>query len=192
MSEDLSPENLLLAYANGYFPMADEVGNILWFSPDPRAIIELDEFHVSKSLKKWRERHHFELTINKDFYGVIAACADREVTWLHPSLQAAYEHLHRVGFADSFEVWHEQKLVGGVYGVKLGKAFFAESMFHRQTNASKLALWFLVEYLQKQQFTLFECQYLTPHLQSLGAKEISKKIYLKKLHAALASVLRPA
>jgi leucyl/phenylalanyl-tRNA--protein transferase len=183
----LTPEGVLLAYRHGIFPMADErSGEVLWFRPDPRAIIPLDGFHVSRSLARTIKRVTFEIRVDTDFEGVMRGCADRpEGTWISERFVEVYAALHRAGQAHSVEAWREGRLVGGVYGLALGGAFMAESMFHRETDASKVALAGLVGRLRERRFTLLDVQYVTPHLESLGAVEITRGDYERRLAAAL-------
>ena len=186
MSRKLTPALLVNAYASGIFPMADEADRILWFSPDPRAIIELDGFRVSRSLRARYRKQQFDLAVNRDFEAVIDACADRpEGTWINADIRAAYVELHRLGFAHSVESWREERLVGGLYGVALGGAFFGESMFHRATDASKVALVHLVERLRQRGFALLDVQFTTPHLAQFCCTEIPRRDYLARLGAAL-------
>jgi len=180
----LATETLLNAYRHGIFPMAvDEAGTIGWFSPDPRAIIPLDEgFHIPHSLKRTLKRNLFEITVNKAFPAVIRACATTHgESWISKEIIRAYTALHKIGRAHSVEAWSEGKLAGGLYGVHLGGAFFGESMFHHVTDASKVALVALVERLRARGFTLLDTQWTTPHLIRFGACEISKARYLKLL-----------
>jgi leucyl/phenylalanyl-tRNA--protein transferase len=183
----LTPEGVLLAYRHGIFPMADErSGEVLWFRPDPRAIIPLDGFHVSRSLARTIKRVTIEIRVDTDFEGVMRGCADRpEGTWISERFVEVYAALHRAGKAHSVEAWREGRLVGGVYGLALGGAFMAESMFHRETDASKVALAGLVGRLRERRFTLLDVQYVTPHLESLGAVEITRGDYERRLAAAL-------
>jgi leucyl/phenylalanyl-tRNA--protein transferase len=183
----LTPEGVLLAYAHGIFPMADERSDeVLWFKPDPRAIIPLDGFHVSRSLARTIKRATFEIRVDTDFEGVMRGCADRpEGTWISERFVEVYAALHRAGKAHSVEAWREGRLVGGTYGVALGGAFMAESMFHRETDASKVALAVLVSRLREQGFILLDVQYVTPHLESLGAVEITRREYERRLEQAL-------
>jgi len=183
----LTPEGVLLAYRRGIFPMADErSGEVLWFRPDPRAIIPLDGFHISRSLARTIKRATFEIRVDTDFEGVMRACADRpEGTWISARFVEVYSALHRAGKAHSVEAWREGRLVGGVYGLALGGAFMAESMFHRETDASKVALAALVGRLRERRFILLDVQYVTPHLESLGAVEITRGDYERRLAAAL-------
>lgn len=158
---------------------------ILWFRPDPRAIIPLDGFHVSRSLRRKLNKQVFTVSFDKAFSDVMKGCAEHPETWINQEFMDVYGQMHRLGLAHSVEVWSNQELVGGTYGVCLGGAFFAESKFHRKTDASKLALYYLVEHMQRQGLTLLECQFLTPHLESLGAIEVSDHDYLKLLKEAL-------
>jgi leucyl/phenylalanyl-tRNA--protein transferase len=176
---------LLQAYRLGVFPMAMEDGEIRWFSPNPRTILPLDEFHVPHGLKRERRVQSIEIRINTRFAEVIRACAAREDTWINDEIIASYTRLHELGHAHSVEAWSANELVGGLYGVAIGGAFFGESMFHRTTGASKIALWALVERLRAQRFTLLDTQWLTPHLEQFGAKEISRQLYLHLLNAAV-------
>jgi leucyl/phenylalanyl-tRNA--protein transferase len=183
----LTPEGVLLAYAHGIFPMADERSDeVLWFKPDPRAIIPLDGFHVSRSLARTIKRAIFEIRVDTDFEGVMRGCADRpEGTWISERFVEVYAALHRAGKAHSVEAWREGRLVGGIYGVALGGAFMAESMFHVETDASKVALGALCSRLREQGFILLDVQYVTPHLERLGAVEITRREYERRLEQAL-------
>ena len=183
----LTPEGVEWAYRHGIFPMADErSGEVLWFRPDPRAIIPLDGFHVSRSLARTLKGGRFEIRLDTDFEGVMRGCADRpEGSWIDERFVEVYGALHRAGKAHSVEAWREGRLAGGTYGVAVGGAFMAESMFHRETDASKVALAALVERLGERGFTLLDVQYLTPHLASLGAVEISRREYEARLVRAL-------
>ena len=184
----LTPDGVELAYRHGIFPMADEgSGEILWFRPDPRAIIPLDGFHISRSLARTLRRGIFEVRVDTDFEGVMRGCADRpEGTWISERFVEVYGALHRAGKAHTVEAWRDGRLVGGAYGLALGGAFMAESMFHRETDASKVALTALVARLQARGFTLLDVQYVTPHLESLGAVEITRREYERRLERALA------
>ena len=182
----LDTDILKLAYANGYFPMPDpETNEICWYNPDPRAVIPLDGFHTSRSLKRTINKGIFTHTINRSFDAVMEGCADRESTWINDAFLSAYGDLHRQGFAHSLEVWDGDELAGGIYGVALGGAFFAESKFHRKTDASKVALARLVEHLSARGFILLEVQFLIPHLARLGAVEIPSGEYHNRLKRAL-------
>ncbi len=181
----LTPELLFAAYAQGIFPM-DVEGEIQWFSPDPRAIIPLDGFHASRNLRQLYRGGRFEIRINTCFEEVIRQCARRkEGTWISKEIIGAYTALHNLGFAHSVESWREGELAGGLYGVAIGGAFFGESMFHRQTDASKIALLALVERMKDRGFTLLDIQFLTPHLARFGAVEIPRRQYLDRLRVAL-------
>jgi leucyl/phenylalanyl-tRNA--protein transferase len=182
----LAAHLLLEAYRLGVFPMADEDGRIRWFSPDPRAIIELDRFHVPRTLRQVYRQRRFDVRVDTSFEGVIRACADRpEPTWISREIVKAYVHLHRLGHAHSVESWQDDRLVGGLYGVALGGAFFGESMFHRVTDASKVALVALVERLTQRDFCLLDVQFHTPHLARFGVQEISRAEYLGRLRLAV-------
>lgn len=187
----LSPQLLIYAYSNGYFPMPDPgTGQVGWFRPDPRAIIPLDGFHASRSLMRKVKKNVFSVTIDQAFTDIMKACAARPGTWITPEFISAYTELFRRGYAHSVEVWHGKNLAGGLYGVSLSGAFFAESMFHTETDASKLALLHLVDRMKARGMSLLEVQFLTPHLASLGAIEVSDEVYLKLLQQALASASR--
>ena len=162
-----------------------ETNEILWYRPDPRAIIPLDHFHVSRSLKKSMRKRGYKVTFSKAFKQVMEECASRPETWINQDFLEVYQKMHQLGLAHSVEVWLGDRLVGGTYGVCLCGSFFAESKFHKETDASKVALYFLVERLKQQNFKLLECQFLTPHLQSLGAIGISDSEYQEKLTEAL-------
>jgi leucyl/phenylalanyl-tRNA--protein transferase len=188
MIEDpLNPNVLLIAYSQGLFPMPHPVTEqVQWYCPDPRAVIPLDGLHVSTSMRKVIRQTKWVTTFDEDFVGVMRACADRKETWINEDFVEAYKQLHELGFAHSVEIREpDGKLVGGVYGVAIGKAFFAESMFHRATNASKYAIIKLVEEIRRQEFKVLEVQFLTPHLRSLGAVEIPAREYLRSLKKAV-------
>lgn len=178
---------LLRGYAAGIFPMADsrDAGDIFWVEPRSRAIIPLDSFHVSRSLAKRLKSGQFTVTRDQAFHQVLLACADREETWINSVIERATLGLHAVGHAHSIECWHEGELVGGLYGVKLGRAFFGESMFSRMTDASKVALAWLVARLRVGHFTLLDCQFMTGHLASLGAVAVPRDRYVALLATAL-------
>lgn len=180
-------DDLLLAYASGWFPMADDDGRIRWYSPDPRGIIRLDRFHLPKRLARTIRSGLFDITTDRAFDGVIRACAaDREEgTWINDEIVETYSALQARGFAHSVEVWSDGRLVGGLYGVSLRAAFFGESMFHTATDASKVALAALVERLRAHEFRLLDVQWTTPHLERFGAEEISRAAYLRMLKTAL-------
>ena len=183
----LDPRLLLQGYAAGIFPMADsrEASELFWVEPRSRAIIPLDKFHLSKSLRRTVRSGNFSVTIDRDFPAVIEACADREETWINADIERAMLTLHSTGHAHSIEVWDGRELAGGLYGVKLGRAFFGESMFSRRTDASKVALAWLVARLKTGGYTLLDCQFMTAHLASLGAVSISRRAYVSLLSGAL-------
>ncbi len=183
----LTAELLLHGYAAGIFPMAEDRDNpeVFWVDPKLRGIMPLEGFHISRSLARRMRRRVYQATLNQDFAGVVTACADRDVTWINDTIFDLYLQLHDNGFAHSLELWDGPDLIGGVYGVTLGAAFFGESMFSRATDASKIALAFLVDHLRTTGFTLFDTQFITPHLTTLGAIEIPRGNYHKKLAKAL-------
>ena len=183
----IDPALLVHAYQQGVFPMGMEDGTIGWFSPDPRGIIPLETFHVPQRLQRLVRSVRFTTSINQDFVGVMRACAaDREDgTWMTDELLDAYVGLHTQALAHSVEVWRDGILVGGLYGVHLGGAFFGESMFHRETDASKVALVVLVGRMRAQGFVLLDIQWVTPHLARFGAVEIPRGTYLIRLAQAL-------
>ena len=187
----LDPRLLLQCYAAGIFPMADsrDADELFWVEPRRRAIIPVDAFHMSRSLRRTIRSGRFHVTLDRDFAGVIAACADREETWINAEIESAMLALHSSGHAHSIEVWHPDeggpRLVGGVYGVRLGRAFFGESMFSTMTDASKVALAWLVARLKVGGFTLLDCQFMTAHLTSLGAVSVPRDDYVALLSAAL-------
>jgi leucyl/phenylalanyl-tRNA---protein transferase len=184
---EFTPDGLEFAYQHAIFPMWDDESDaIYWFQPDPRTIIPLDGFHTSRSLAKTIRQGKFTVTFDQDFEGVMRGCADREEgTWINEEFIEVYGELHRRGKAHSVEVWREGRLVGGTYGVSLGGAFMAESMFHYETNASKVALAALVQRLNERGYALLDVQYLTPHLESQGAIEIPHDTYYLYLHLSL-------
>ena len=181
----LTPDLLDRAYRQGIFPMPGIFGMIEWYQPDPRGVLPLDGFHASRSLQRKLNGKHFEITYDQDFTGVMRGCADRKPTWINEQFITTYGMLHKMGKAHSVEVWQNGKLVGGTYGVHLGGAFFAESKFHRVTDASKVALAKLVERLRAKNFALLEVQFLTPHLAQFGVIAIPHAEYMRKLQAAL-------
>jgi len=179
---DLSPQTLLSAYQRGIFPWYEAEGPILWWSPDPRMVLFPAAFHCSRRLARRMRQARFTLSMDSDFAAVMRACADRpEGTWIHPEMMAAYQQLFDSGYAHSFEVWQEQTLVGGLYGVNIGSVFFAESMFSRVTDASKMAMAHLVRMAEDKAWTMIDCQFHTAHLLSLGAVEISREAFLRQL-----------
>lgn len=187
MASDLTPTLVLNAYARGIFPMAESAEDdaIFWLDPDRRGVIPLDGFHISRSLRKTILRDPFDIRIDTDFPGVIEGCADRDETWINRQIFGIYMDLFDAGHAHSVEVWDANTLVGGVYGVTLGGAFFGESMFSRRRDASKIALAYLVSRLRVGGFTLFDTQFLTDHLARMGAREVPRATYRTQLKAAL-------
>jgi leucyl/phenylalanyl-tRNA--protein transferase len=181
----IDPDLLLQGYRLGVFPMAMEDNSIEWFSPDPRAILPLEGFHLPHALRRLVRKRVFETTIDNAFSRVIEACAKREDTWINREIIESYTRLHEIGHAHSVEAWREGRLAGGLYGVVVGGAFFGESMFHRVTDASKIALVALVEHLRARKFALLDTQWLTPHLRQFGGVEISRNDYLRLLHRAV-------
>ncbi len=183
----LTPSLLVAAYAAGYFPMGMDDGTIEWFSPDPRGILPLEGLHVSRRLQRVLRSRRFSVTVDRAFRPVMDACAAGrdEGTWITPEILDGYTALHASGIAHSVEVWEGDRLAGGLYGVSLGGAFFGESMFHRVTDASKVAIVALVGRLRERGFTLLDTQWLTPFLASLGGVEIAREQYLERLGTAL-------
>lgn len=183
---DLTPDLLLKGYSVGIFPMAEhrDDPDIFWVDPRLRGVFPIDGFHISRSLARVMRRTRFTVTIDTAFADVVRGCADREDTWINAEIFTLYQALHDRGAAHSLEVWDGDELVGGVYGVTLGAAFFGESMFSRRDNASKIALACLIDRLKRAGFTLFDTQFLTPHLASLGAKEITRDTYHRQLEVA--------
>src|SRR3954468_17788293 len=182
----IDPRLLLQGYAAGIFPMADsrDADELFWVEPRNRAIIPLDGFHVSRSLNRTIRSGRLTVTRDRDFAGVIAACAEREETWINAELERAMIALHGSGHAHSIEIWEGGGLVGGLYGVKLGRAFFGESMFSRATDASKVALAWLVARMKAGNFVLLDCQFMTEHLASLGAISVPRSAYVALLAVA--------
>ena len=181
----IDPELLLQGYRLGVFPMAMGDDSIAWFSPDPRAIIPLEDFHVPHTLRRvWRQQI-FQIKIDNQFTEVIRGCAARKDTWINREIVKSYERLHALGYAHSVEAWSKNELAGGLYGVAVGGAFFGESMFHRVRDASKVTLVALVEHLRAKKFALLDTQWLTPHLAQFGAVEISRAHYLRMLRRAV-------
>lgn len=185
--KSLDPDLLLRAYSIGVFPMSDgrEAKDLYWVEPRRRAIIPLDRFHLSRSLAKTLKSGRFEVTRDRAFADVVRLCAERQDTWINAEIEASYIRLHEAGRAHSIELWREGALAGGLYGVRLGAAFFGESMVSLERDASKIALAWLVARLIVGGFRLLDCQFMTPHLHSLGAVEIDQKDYLALLASAL-------
>lgn len=185
----LTPDLMLRAYAAGIFPMSEGAhsSGIFWVDPQHRGVFPLDGFHVSRSLARRIRRGGFDVHVNRDFAGVVAACADRPETWINAEIDSCYMALHAEGHAHSVEVWQDGALAGGVFGVTLGAAFFGESMFSRRTDGSKIALAHLVDRLARGGFRLFDTQFTTDHLESLGAIDLPRPEYRRQLQAALAT-----
>lgn len=188
---DLSPERLINAYANGIFPWYSDDQPILWWSPDPRLVLFPKDFKRNKSLKKKVEKREFKVVFDSNFEAVIRNCAqikreDQENSWITEEMINAYIKIHELGYAHSVETYFEGKLVGGLYGVSIGKAFFGESMFHNKTDASKVALWYLVDRLLEWDFDFIDAQQETNHLKSLGAIVIKREKFLNLLEIAVA------
>ncbi len=182
----LTPELLIRAYRTGIFPMGDpDEGTIRWYAPEARGILLLDQFHVPTNLSKLVRRGAFEVASDRAFEAVMRACADRECTWITEQIIDVYSALHEIGFAHSIECRQDGRLVGGLYGVALGGAFFGESMFYRVSNASKVALVHLVRRLRAGGFELLDTQYVTSHLKQFGVVEISRPAYERRLARAL-------
>jgi leucyl/phenylalanyl-tRNA--protein transferase len=193
---DLSVERLLSAYQRGIFPWFSPGDPILWWSPHPRMVMFPDELHISRSLQKRFKKTDYEIRCNSAFRQVMKACATvprdgQAGTWIVPEMIEAYCELHRMGYAHSVEVWQGEALVGGLYGVALGRVFFAESMFHLVTDASKIALIYLVRQLQVLGFGMMDCQMHTPHLASLGAREITRDAFSLKLAELIQTHITP-
>ncbi len=187
---DLSAERLLLAYSLGIFPWYNPGESILWWSPDPRCVLFPEKLHVSRSLHRFIRREPYRISFNENFAGVIYWCRrlraglDGSGTWITPEMKHAYSSLHQLGFAHSVECWDGDELVGGLYGVCIGRCFFGESMFSRSKNASKVVLVHLLDYLRQKGFVMLDCQQTTDHLLSMGAEEISRTEFLHHLKRA--------
>lgn len=189
----ITPDILLRAYSIGLFPMAESADDpeIFWVEPEVRGVLPLDDFHISRSLAKVIRKRPFDIRVNTAFDRVIDLCAeaadDRPNTWINATIRLLYSELHRMGHAHSVEAWEGEELVGGLYGVSLGSAFFGESMFSRRTNASKICLVHLVEHLKTKNFTLLDTQFTTEHLKTFGAIDVPKEDYLEMLKEAVSS-----
>jgi leucyl/phenylalanyl-tRNA--protein transferase len=198
MTEPLTPDILLAAYSHGYFPMAMEKDEeeIFWFSPEERGVLSVEGFNVPRGLKRIQDKHPFTLSVDRCFTEVMMACAEitttRTETWINQGILDAYSALHAQGFAHSVETWREGRLVGGLYGVSIGGAFFGESMFSRESEASKIALLTLVDILKEAGYTLLDTQYVNAHLTQFGVEAISKKRYMTKLAKALKASPNPS
>lgn len=186
---DLSPERLLRAYAQGIFPWFNPDEPILWWCPDPRAVLAPRQFHTSRSLARRLRKPDFSVTLNHAFRDVLEACSAPRTrsrgTWLSSEMKQAYFQLHALGHAQSVEIWRQGQLVGGVYGVSLGRMFFGESMFSRMPDGSKIALYFLCQQLVARNYELLDCQVSSPHLATLGAVELPREEFLQRLSAAV-------
>jgi leucyl/phenylalanyl-tRNA--protein transferase len=183
---DLDPSTLVAAYRQGIFPWPYDEASLLWWSPDPRAVLPLDGLHVSRRLARTLRSKRFRITVNAAFAAVVDGCADRDETWITPALHAAYVRLHALGWTHSVEVWSaDGGLAGGLYGIAVGGLFAAESMFHRERDASKVAVAALVQHARRVGITLLDVQVPSPHLASLGARAISRDEYLALLGVAL-------
>jgi len=194
---DLSPERLLLAYSLGIFPWYNPGEPVLWWSPDPRCVLFSTNLHISRSLKRFMRNQTYRISFNENFPGVIYWCrrlragSDGSGTWITPEIKNAYTHLHQLGFAHSVECWDGDQLVGGLYGICIGRCFFGESMFSRSKNASKVVLVHLMDHLHEKGFALLDCQQTTDHLVSMGAGEISRKEFQQHLQEASVSPYGP-
>lgn len=184
MKLDLTPELILRAYAAGIFPMGDHAGQIRWYSPEPRCIIDLNNFHISKRLARTYRQDVFELRINSAWDQVMRLCA-RPETWINDEIIRVYTELHQLGFAHSVEAYKDGRLAGGLYGVSIRGAFMGESMFHLERDASKVCLIYLVERMKNQGMVLLDSQYMTSHLSTFGAISIARSEYLSRLSDAL-------
>lgn len=184
---ELTPELVLRAYGAGVFPMADDAASdeIYWVDPRKRGILPLKGFHLSRSLRKRLLRHDYRVRVDTAFSQVLDSCADRPETWINPQIRELFTQLHRMGYAHSVEVWRNDRLIGGLYGLRLGAAFFGESMFSAERDGSKLALAWLVARLRAGRFTLLDTQFTTPHLESLGARLVPRGHYHELLERAL-------
>ncbi|HEV7351450.1 leucyl/phenylalanyl-tRNA--protein transferase [Telluribacter sp.] len=190
----LTADDLIYGYINGIFPMADSDETLYWYSPDPRAIIPIDTYCSHKSLRPVLNRKEFEIRINSDFEGVMVHCAaprtDEEGTWISQDIIQAYTELHKLGFAHSIEAYKDGNLVGGLYGVAIGAAFFGESMFYTVSNASKVAFHYLIQILRQRNFQLLDTQFINDNVRRFGAIEIPKTEYMARLRKAIASKAR--
>ncbi|MFT4993236.1 MAG: leucyl/phenylalanyl-tRNA--protein transferase [Paraglaciecola sp.] len=193
---DLSVKRLLLAYSQGIFPWFSEGEPILWWSPQPRGILPLEQFICSQSLQKFIRKHTYKITINHAFDQVILACAkiprNDSGTWITPQMINAYQDLHQAGHAQSIEVWEHDQLLGGLYGVTVGRVFCGESMFHRASNTSKLAMYYLIEHLKANGGAFIDCQLQNPHLASLGCVSVERLDFLDRLARATVDNFEPA
>jgi leucyl/phenylalanyl-tRNA---protein transferase len=193
---DLSPERLIDAYARGIFPWFNEEDPVLWWSPDPRMVLFPRELHLSRSLRRVIRSSQFAVSLDRAFDDVVAECAapraNQDGTWITPDMMSAYSSLAELGFAHSVEVWQDNTLAGGLYGVALGRVFYGESMFSRASNASKVALSFLARQLERWSFVVIDCQMTTRHLASLGAREIPRSAFLREVRTGVKQPPVPA
>jgi leucyl/phenylalanyl-tRNA--protein transferase len=181
----IEPEFLIKAYRMGIFPMALDDGEIAWFSPDPRGIIPLEEFHMPHGLKRTLKEKRFEVRMDTVFAEVMRGCSERDETWISEEVIRSYCSLHDLGYAHSVEAWRDGRLAGGLYGVAIGGAFFGESMFSRESNASKVALVALVEHMKEKGFGLLDTQWSNHHLEQFGCVEIPREDYMRRLEESL-------
>jgi len=188
---DLDPQRLICAYRAGIFPWNEENQPLLWWSPDPRCVLFPERLHVSRSLRKTLRQAKFTVSFDQAFVEVINACGDQrrknEGTWITDAMKTAYTGLYEVGFGHSVEIWQGEQLVGGLYGIAMGSVFFGESMFSKTTDASKVALYYLVDKLQQLGFTLIDCQVYNPHLESMGAECIPRRRFIEHLERHIAN-----
>jgi leucyl/phenylalanyl-tRNA--protein transferase len=193
---DLQPSRLIEAYRRGIFPWYEDHQPILWWSPDPRMVLYPEKLHVSRSLARLLKQERYQVSFDTDFAAVISRCAaqrqGQEGTWITPAMQAAYERLHHLGYAHSVEVWEQDTLIGGLYGIAIGRLFFGESMFSARSNASKVGFVHLVRQLQRWEFHLVDCQLHSEHLQSLGAEPVSRQAFQDALDTYLDQAAPPS
>ncbi|MBX3149138.1 leucyl/phenylalanyl-tRNA--protein transferase [Candidatus Obscuribacterales bacterium] len=185
MHQPFTAQLVLAAYTQAIFPMGNDDGSIYWYSPDPRCIIDLDDFHASRRLMRTYRNGKFDMRVNTAWDDVIRMCAQRDSTWITDEIIRVYTELHEMGFAHSVEAFYKGQLAGGLYGVAVGGAFMGESMFHVETDASKVSLVYLVERMKERNFTLLDSQYMTEHLGTFSARNIPKSEYMRRLKDAL-------
>jgi leucyl/phenylalanyl-tRNA--protein transferase len=181
----IEPNVLISAYSSGIFPMGMENGRLSWFSPDPRGILPITDFHVPRSTRAELLRSGFDIRVNTSFNDVLLACSGRQQTWITKEIIASYERLHKMGYAHSIEAWRDDQLLGGLYGVSIGGAFFGESMFSNAPSASKAALVWLMKHLKDRGYVLHDTQWTTPHLAMFGGYEIPRDDYIRALETAV-------
>lgn len=185
----LTPSLMEFAYRRGYFPMPDpDTSDLIWFDPNPRAVFYFDLFHVSRSLRRFTKSSKYKVTMNMAFFDVVEACARPNETWINEQFKSVYQELFQSGKAHSIEIWFEGQLIGGIFGLHFGKVFHGESMFSKKANASKLALWVLVETLRRSEIEFLEVQFVTAHLKSMGVCSLSKEEYHERLEALQDSI----